>query len=99
MGDSGKRLRAKRQKKKLTMDELAERVGFTSESKRTIIYQIESGKSDIPFTRSISYASALDTNVYYLLGMTDIDDMTDEEILELVRAAYAKRNASADSDV
>lgn len=76
------------------MDELADKAGYTSASKRSIIYQIESEKAEIAFSRVPTYASALETNVYYLLGMSDIDDLTDEEILQLVKEYYERRKSS-----
>lgn len=93
MDDSSCRLKKRRQKQNMTMDKLAEEVGYTSASKKTIIYQIESGKSEIQFSRVPAYASALDTNVYYLLGMTDLDDLTDEEILALIREKYSAKDS------
>ena len=88
--NSNSRLKKRRQKQGITMDKLAEEVGYTSASRKTIIYQIESGKSEIQFSRVPAYASALDTNIYYLLGMTDLDDLTDDEILALIREKYGK---------
>lgn len=84
-------LKQRRIKQHLTMDELAEKVGYTSSSKRTIIYQIESGKADLSVSKIQSYATALETNIYYLLGLTEIDDLTDDEILMLLRDTYGNR--------
>jgi len=88
MENRNERLKQRRLKQNLTMDELAEKVGYTSSSKRTIIYQIESGKADISVSKIQSYATALDTNIYYLLGLTDIDDITDDVILQLLHETY-----------
>ena len=80
----------------ITMDDLAKQVGYTSASRRGIIYQIEAGKTDLSLARIPSYASALKTNVYYLLGMTGIDDLTDDEILALVREKYGHNDKIAE---
>ena len=96
MSNGADRLKRRRLKVNMTMDDLAEQVGYTSASRRGIIYQIEAGKTDLSFARIPSYASALNTNVYYLLGMTDIDDLTDEEILALVHKKYSHNDKIAE---
>lgn len=96
MSNGADRLKKRRLKVNMTMDDLAEQVGYTSASRRGIIYQIEAGKTEISLSRIPSYASALRTNVYYLLGMTDIDDLTDEEILALVLKKYSHNDKIAE---
>ena len=96
MSNSADRLKKRRLKLGITMDDLAEQVGYTSASRRSIIYQIEAGKADLSLARIPSYASALNTNVYYLLGMTEIDDLTDQEILALIREKYGNNDTTAD---
>ncbi len=86
--NSGKRLKQRRLRQKMTMEKLAEEVGYTSSSKKTIIYQIESGKAEMQLSRVSSYASALETNIYYLLGLSDMEDLTDEQILQLIREKF-----------
>lgn len=88
MEKRSERLKQRRLKQKLTMDELAEKVGYTSASKRTIIYQIETGKADLAISKIHSYATALETNIYYLMGLSDVADLTDDDILNLIHEAY-----------
>lgn len=81
---AGLRIKQRRNELHMTMDQLAERTGYTSPSRKTIIYQIEIGKTEISFSRLAAFAEALKTSVYYLLEMTDIKDATDVEILKLL---------------
>ena len=89
--ETGQRVKFRRKNLSLTMEELSDRTGYTSPSRKTIIYQIETGKNEIRLSRLTSFSSALQTNIYYLLGLTDIDDLTDDEILELVKEYYTKK--------
>ena len=87
---NGQRLKKQRRKKNITMEELAEMVGYTASNRRSVIYQIESGRADIPVSKLPEYAHALGTNIYYLLGMTDVVDYTDADVVRLITKA-AKR--------
>lgn len=85
----GRRVKQRRTDMNMTMDELADKTGYTSPSKKTIIYQIEAGKNEMKLSRLLSFSSVLDTNVYYLLGLADICDITDEDIIQLIREKYS----------
>ncbi len=94
--ENGKRLRERRKQLKLSMEELADRVGYTSASRKTIIYHMEINDTDIPLSRLPAFASALNTNVYYLLGMSGHVDVTDNEILKLVEEKEASQKEHHD---
>lgn len=98
MTNSGKRLKQRREKLGITLDDLATKAGYTSQSKRTAVAKIEAGKSDITLSKVESIAAALGTNIYYLLGMIDIEDLTDQEIIELIRKSYSQKPSSDDSE-
>lgn len=54
--------------KQLTQEELAYKVGYTS---RSSINKLEKGLVNIPHSKIISLAEALDTNPSYLMGWTN----------------------------
>lgn len=58
-------IRARRQELKMTQQELAARLGYKSTS---TIAKIEAGKSDIPQSKILAFATALDTTVGKLMG-------------------------------
>lgn len=85
MDDSiGERIRSRRKALHMSMDELAEAVGYETKNRKTAIYQIESGKNRIRVERLPAMAKALRTNTFYLLGLTTVSDLTDEEIIEWI---------------
>jgi len=59
----GLRVRARRQAIGMTQDELANRTGYT----RTSIVKIEGGEIDMPATKLIAVAKALDISSEYIL--------------------------------
>lgn len=79
------RIKMRRKSLNMTMDQLAEKTGYTTSTKKTVIYHIESRNDSISALRLPMFSSALNTNVYYLLGMIDDADLTDAEIIKLVR--------------
>lgn len=91
MKNSGTRIKRRRTDLQMTMEQLAEKTGYTSPSKKTIIYQIESGKSEVTYSRLSAFATALETNIYYLLGLSDRADITDQEILSLIEEKYSNK--------
>lgn len=64
----GEKAHALRLKKGMSMDELAERLGYNS---RTSIFRLEHNDTDPPLSRAIKIAEILDTTVAYLIGETD----------------------------
>lgn len=59
------RIKARRQDLGMTQAELAEKIGYKS---KTTITRIERGEIDLPQSKIVSFARALDTTVNYLLG-------------------------------
>lgn len=95
--ETGRRVKRLRLDLKMTMDDLAEKLGYTSKSKKTIIYQIETGNNEIKLSRLLTASSALQTNTYYLLGLTDVSNISDEGVVKLIEQ-YG-RAESAESSV
>lgn len=62
------RIRRRRQELELSQEDLAKKVGYTS---RSSIAKIESGHVDLPQSKIVEFAHALDTTVGYLMGNTD----------------------------
>ena len=86
--ESGKRLRDRREELQLTMQDVADRAGYTSKSRKTVIYHLELGNTEIALTRLPAFASALETNIYYLLGMTSEKNLTDDVILKMIESRH-----------
>lgn len=61
----GLRIRRLRLQKAMTQDELAKKVGYTS---RSSINKIEKGMVDLPRSKIVELAEALDTTASYLMG-------------------------------
>ena len=87
----GARIKSKREELSLSQAELAKRIGYTSP---TSIAKIEAGKVDLPQSKIIAFADALDTTPAYLMGWEEdapfpspdpIDSYDDELIEELQR--------------
>lgn len=83
----GERIRSRRKALRMSMDELAEAVGYETETRKTAIYQIENGNNRIRVERLPAMAEALRTNTYYLLGLTTVSDVTDAEIIHWITGA------------
>lgn len=67
----GSVIRNLREELNMTQDELAGKCGYTSENKRSTINKIESGKSDLPATKIVAIAKALNINPAELLFMAE----------------------------
>ena len=80
MKNIGLKIKEARLSRRMTQDELAKRVGYTS---RSAINKIEMGRVDLPATRIASIAKALDVRESWLLGLED-DDAT----LQAIEAIY-----------
>lgn len=61
------RIRSRRIELGLTQKELADKLGYTS---KTTITKIESGNVDLPQSKIVAFAQALQTTVNYLMGHT-----------------------------
>ena len=60
----GTRIRIRRQELKMTQKELAEKVGYTS---HTTVAKVESGLVDLPQSKILAFADALDTTPQWLM--------------------------------
>ncbi len=83
----GATIKQLREEAGLSLDELAERSGYTSDNKRSSIAKIESGKSDVPASKLLNIAQALHTTPGALMGMVE-QKQEEEKICELVEKCY-----------
>ena len=81
MSETGNRIKERRQLLKMSMEELASAVGYSSATRKTIVYNVESGKNEAPLSKITEYAKALHTNTYYLLGISMVSELTDDDII------------------
>lgn len=70
MSDIGKRIKARREELGMTQAELAKKLGYKS---KTTIGKIESCINDIPQSKVMSFAEALDTTPAQLMGWEQYD--------------------------
>ena len=81
-------IRARRIELHMTQQELAMKLGYKSTS---TIAKIEAGRSDIPQSKIVAFANALDTTAGKLMGWTAKDkgtaDVPDTAILDIHEAA------------
>lgn len=68
MSEIYNRIRARRLELGLTVEELANRMGYKDKSS---ISKIENGKADIPQSKVVAFARALNTTTAYLIGVDD----------------------------
>lgn len=94
----GERIRRRREELKMTQDELAQKVGYTS---RSSVAKVEANANGMVQSKLILFAEALQTTPAYLLGWTEasateyqkadtISDIiiklrSDDELLEIVK--------------
>lgn len=64
----GERIRIKREERKMSQTELANRMGYKS---RTTIAKIESGINDVSQSNVVKFAEVLNTTIAYLMGWDD----------------------------
>lgn len=70
-----RRIRQRREEPDMSQDELAKKLGYKS---RSSINKIEKGENDIPQSKIVAFAEALNTSPEYLMGW-DSDDKNNEE--------------------
>ena len=76
MIDLYRNIKQLREDKGLSQDELAKKTGYTS---RSSIAKIEKGEVDLPRSKIIAFAEALDTTPSYLMGWSDIPNSPENE--------------------
>ncbi len=74
MLEIGKNIMARRKELGLTQEELAKKLGYKSKS---TINKIENGTNDIPQSKIVKFAEALDTTPSYLMGWEKIEKKAD----------------------
>lgn len=83
----GATIKQLREEAGMSLDELAERSGYTSDNKRSSIAKIEAGKSDVPASKLLNIAMALHTTPGALMGM--VEKKVDEaRVCELMEKCY-----------
>ena len=89
MADIGKRIRMRREAVGLTQEGLAEKLGYKN---KTSITKIENGTNDIPQSKVVEIAKALDTTVAYLMGWDwDVVNMDLTDMESNVISAYREK--------
>jgi len=93
MLEIGKNIMARRKELGMTQEELAKKMGYKSKS---TINKIENGTNDIPQSKVVKFAEALETTPAYLMGWEKVQKnndtivgiiarlRTDEDFLSLV---------------
>lgn len=71
MSDIYRRIKERREELGLTQEDLAVRMGYKSKSS---INKIEMGKNDIPQSKVVAFAKALQTTTAYLMGVDEAKD-------------------------
>lgn len=74
MSDIYNRIRIRREELGLSQEELAARMGYKSKSS---INKIEMGVNDIPQSKVLAFAKALETTTAYLMGVDESKERTD----------------------
>ena len=78
MLDLYKNIKMRRRELGMTQEELAKKTGYTNKSS---IATIEAGKIDLPQSKIMEFAEALETTPLVLMGW---DDLEDEDIPDIV---------------
>lgn len=74
----GERIRIRREKLKISQDELAKRIGYKS---RSSINKIELGHYNLTQSKIKAIADALETTPAYIMGWEELDESVDLEAL------------------
>lgn len=78
MLEIGERIRIRREKLKISQDELAKRIGYKS---RSSINKIELGHYNLTQSKIKAIADALETTPAYIMGWEELDESVDLEAL------------------
>ena len=88
LAEFGNRVKTLRIKREMTLEELAKKIGYTTDNARSSVQKIEAGKSDPPASRIHNLATALDVPVAVLMGWEEFDKQFDVEKLEAETAMW-----------
>lgn len=75
--DIYRRIKNRRLELGMTQGDLAKKLGYTS---RTSIAKIEAGENDIPQSKIVAFAKALDTNPSYLMGIIEEKEISSKDL-------------------
>ena len=75
----GEKIKEKREKMNLSQEQLAEKLGYKS---KTSIHKVEQGMTDLPQSKIIEFAKALNTSPAYLMGWID-EKIEDKKLCEI----------------
>ena len=84
----GLRVKKYRTEQGMTLEELANKIGYTSENARSSVQKIEAGKSDLPASKIRNIAIVLDVPVGVLMGWNDFDEKIDTKELQKEVSLY-----------
>jgi transcriptional regulator with XRE-family HTH domain len=84
MSNIGLRIKQRREELKLTQDDLAKLMGYTSKS---TINKVEKGINDVTQSNILKYAKVLDCSLSYLLDWEEYDNYSERtaELLVMLR--------------
>ena len=88
LAEFGNRVKTLRIKREMTLEELAKKIGYTTDNARSSVQKIEAGKSDPPASRIHNLATELDVPVAVLMGWEEFDKQIDVEKLEAETAMW-----------
>lgn len=87
----GEKIKEKREKMNLSQEQLAEKLGYKS---KTSIHKVEQGMTDLPQSKIIEFAKALNTTPAYLMGWVNekIEENISDNIIDLKKLEDRKNN-------
>ncbi len=93
----GNRIKTYRMQKGMTLEELANKIGYTTENARSSIQKIEAGKTDPPASKIYRLAAALEIPISFLIGadkpdkISPITNSTEKTgLMEKIELQYGK---------
>lgn len=102
LSEFGMRIKKYRTESGMTLEELANRIGYTSENARSSVQKIEAGKSDLPASKIRNIAMVLNVPVGVLMGWDDFDEKIDTkklqkevDLIELIEQQHGKSTTEA----
>ena len=87
----GTRIAIRREQLGMSQDELADKVGYTSASKRTTIQKIEAGRNGVKQSMIQKFCEALDCSITYLMGWDEpkiTEDIVNFPLIGEIAAGY-----------
>lgn len=91
----GRNIRAYRESKGWTLEELAEKSGYNVNTKKSSMSKIENGKMDIPTSRLVAIADALGIDICDLAREDAGQEVLKQRTCELIEECYGKESYTA----